>query len=138
MRRWRLPFLALLLVVLGGGAVRYARARTEKQREAIYQSLLRSYLETFTLGMTRKDVEASLRRDGKPFQQMCCMESSRRSSAYDDLTKIGDESAPWFCSQHNVYIGFEFNPTESHDVTQAHDSDVLTTVRLFHWLEGCL
>jgi len=108
MRRWRLLFLALFLIVLGAGVFRYARARAQERREVTYQSLLRSYSQTFTPGMTRKDVEASLRRDGKTLQQMCCMDSSRRSSAYDDLTKIGDESAPWFCSQHNVYIGFEF------------------------------
>jgi hypothetical protein len=138
MRRWRLLFLALFLIVLGAGVFRYARARAQKRREVTYQSLLRSYSQTFTPGMTRKDVEASLRRDGKTLQQMCCMDSSRRSSAYDDLTKIGDESAPWFCSQHNVYIGFEFNAVESHEGPKAIDSDRLTTVRIFHWLEGCL
>lgn len=91
----------------------------------------------FKQGMTRKDVEASLRREGRPFHRMCCMEP-RRSSAYDSLTKIGEERAPWYCSQHNVYIGFEFSAAESHEFPEANDSDRLMTVRIFNQFEGCL
>ena len=137
MRRCRLPMLALMLVALGACAVRNTGAKGQGQREAAYQSLLRSYSETFRPGMTRKDVEASLRQRGNTFLRMCCMDS-RRSSAYDDLTKIGDERAPWYCSKHNVYVGFEFNAAEPSEFPKADDADRLTTVRIFHWLEGCL
>ena len=125
----------------GASVVGYAgakrAARLAAQRDAFYQTTLRSYSEALRLGMTRKDVEAYLRGKSKPFQQMCCMERSAKN-AYDDLTKIGEESHPWFCSAHNVYIGFEFVSAESHRFPEAHESDTLTKVMVYHWLEGCL
>jgi hypothetical protein len=44
----------------------------------------------------------------------------------------------WYCSAHNVYIGFAFRGAEPHRFAEAHDADILTDVRAFHWLEGCL
>ena len=47
---------------------------------------------------------------------MCCVASIRGEhasfigSSWDDLVKIGEESAPWFCSENDVYLAFEFNP----------------------------
>jgi len=141
MQRGRVLIRGLIVFALVASVVGYAwakrAARFAAQRDAFYQTTLRSYAEALRLGMTRKDVEAYLRGKSKPFQRMCCMERSAKS-AYDDLTKIGEESHPWFCSAHNVYIGFEFVSAQSHTLPEAHESDTLTKVMVYHWLEGCL
>jgi hypothetical protein len=111
--------------------------RLAQQREVFYQATLRSYSEALRSGLTRKDVESYLRANNKQFVQMCCMERSGKN-AYDDLTKIGEESHPWYCSAHNVYIGLEFVSAGKHPFPEAHESDTLTKVRIFHWFEGCL
>ena len=141
MSRRRALILVLLLVVLGVGVLRprwvKRRAMQAQERELAYQFALRSYSEALKLGISRKDVEDYLRGKSKAFSQRCCMEQAR-SNAWDDLTKIGEERSPWYCSKHNVYIGFAFVSTESHFVPEAHDSDTLTAVTIFHAMEGCL
>jgi hypothetical protein len=141
MQRWLVPTLGLILLALlaaAAGCVSAKRAaRLAEQRDASYQATLRAYSEALQLGMTRKDVEAYLRGKGKPFKQMCCMERSTKN-AYDDLTKIGEESHPWYCEAHNIYIGFEFVSAGSHEFPEAHESDRLAKIIVYHWLEGCL
>jgi hypothetical protein len=142
MQQWLVPTLGLILLALAAptvGCVVSAKrgARLAEQREAFYQATLRSYSEALQLGMTRKDVEAYLRGKGKPFRQMCCMERSAKN-AYDDLTKIGEESHPPYCEAHNIYIGFEFVSAGSHKFLEAHESDTLARIIVYHWLEGCL
>jgi spore maturation protein CgeB len=80
-----------------------------------------------------------LREQGKTFQRMCCMESQK--TADDDLIQIGEESAMWsWCEHHNVYVGFAFTaaPHDRHEFPEAHESDTLEKVRLFHWFLGCM
>jgi hypothetical protein len=141
MSRLRALILVLLVVVLGAGALRLIwvkrSAMQAQQRELAYQLALQSYSEALKPGITRKDVEDYLRGKNKAFSQSCCMEQAR-SNAWDDLTKIGEERSPWYCSKHNVYIGFAFVGTKPHFVPEAHDSDTLTAVRIFHAMEGCL
>ena len=142
MQRSQVLILSLILaaLVVGGGC--YARAsraaRLTVQRQASYQEALNSYSEALQPGMTRKDVEGYLRRKGTPFRQMCCMETSM--NAYDDLTKIGSERAPWYCSAHNVYIGFAFvdASADPRRLPESHESDTLIKVMIYHWNEGCL
>ena len=136
-RLW--PLLVLACLTLGGACVvRFvSNKRAQQRREATYQQALRTYSELFQPGATRKDIEGYLRANGLLLQQMCCMESSPRN-AEDTLTKIGEESPPWYCSAQNVYIGFEFVPDRPSKFPEAHDSDRLRTIRVFHWLEGCL
>ena len=86
--------------------------------------------------MTRKDVEVYLRANGKAFHHLCCIEVSH--NAYDTLVEIGKERAPWYCSDRVVYIGFTFASEGSHKIPEARDSDVLTGVRVFKRLTGCL
>lgn len=125
---------ALALVWLGAAS---ACAHVSKeQREAAYQSALTSYAEALSIGMLRKDVEAYLAARGTSFRQMCCMGASK--NAYDDLIKIGGEKHPWYCSEHNVYVGLQFISTGKHDFPEAHDADTLQSLRIYHWLEGCL
>jgi len=55
--------------------------------------------------------------------------------------RIGQEDVPWFCSEHNIYIAFEFaNFGHERDTigVEASDSDTLKQISIFPWLEGCL
>jgi hypothetical protein len=141
MQRWLAPLRGVILFALVADAVGCVSpkraARLADEREAFFQATLHSYSEALQLGMTRKDVEVYLRGKGKAFKQMCCMEKSAKNAS-DDLTKIGEESHPWYCEAHNVYIGFEFVSAGSHKFPEAHDSDTLTKIMVYHWLEGCL
>lgn len=114
--------------------------RAQKQREAGYQSALRSYSEVLKPGMTRKDVEGYFRSKNIEFRQMCCVDrNSFSKGVYDDLVKIGQEGAPWFCREKNVYIAFQFTGHERHDMTlQVDTSDTLKDITIFRWLEVCL
>jgi len=75
---------------------------------------------------------------------MCCVANfkgehvSLVGAGWDALVKIGEESTPWFCSENNVYIAFEFNPKSHGEQSDTNDSDVLKRVSLFHQLEECL
>jgi hypothetical protein len=143
MKRWR-PLLATLtvlaIIACGVAASRWRRdARLALEREAHYQASLRSYSGALRIGATRKEVEAYLRSNGKPFRRMCCMPPSVPGQPFDVLTQIGTEPHPWYCNEHNVYIGFAFAPKEPRlaDPTW-NDSDTLRDIRIFHWLEDCL
>lgn len=77
------------------------------EREAYYQKVLAKYIGEVKPGMTREQVEQHLQADGRQFRQMCCAANSRgqyvsfREAGWDDLLKIGQESAPCFCSEHS-------------------------------------
>jgi hypothetical protein len=91
--------------------------------------------------MTRREVEEYLRTRNVRFRQMCCVETSQRFSTnvYDDLAKIGQEDAPWFCSEKNVYVAFQFTGSQGNTTGPAADaSDRLRTISIYSWLEGCL
>jgi hypothetical protein len=95
--------------------------------------------EALRLGVTRKEVEAYLSSNGRTFWRMCCMPPVEGGWAWDNLTKIGAEPPPWYCSEHNVYIGFAFisrGPRLADP--SANDTDTLTGIRIFHRPEGCL
>ena len=132
--------LALIVVVLLPVAcVFHRRAKHERERQtrhAFYESVLRSYTEKFKPGAVRAQVETYLRHDGKQIVHMCCMNTTH--NAYDSLTKIGEERAPWYCSEHGIYIGFEFRAQGAHKFPEAHDSDELTGIRIYPWSTGCL
>jgi hypothetical protein len=71
---------------------------------------------------------------------MCCVERKDfSSSVYEDLAKVGQVEAPWFCSKNNVYIAFEFtgNPRIGPGPEEA-DTDTLREVKIYRLLEGCL
>jgi hypothetical protein len=142
MWRWLLPIAILLVVVLSALAVRhFSQERAQQRREVDYQSALRSYSVILTPGMTRKELEDYLRAKDVKFHQMCCVEQSKRFSAnvYDDLVKIGQEDAPWFCSEKNVYVAFQFvGPPKNGPGPAADGSDRLRAISIYRSLEGCL
>ena len=135
-KRRHLLLAAAVLLALAGSAVRLEwKDQAAKKREAHYQSSLAAYSRAFSPGVSRTVVESYLRSNDIEFRQMCCIEER---SAFADLTKIGQESHPWYCSAKNVYIAFEFAAAEPREALLAYDSDALKKVSIFQWLEGCL
>jgi len=93
--------------------------------------------------MNRKEVEDYLRGRNAKFQQTCCVDSNETSKrhSWDDLIKVGEEDAPWYCSQHNVYVAFQFTDHAKLETLyefKDDDFDALKGVTLYHTLEGCL
>ena len=142
-RRWLLVIgLFLVAGLLAFGVRQVLKQRAKKRREIGYEMTLRSYSAVLKPGATRKDVEDYLRAKNVEFCQMCCVNSKSKfsESVYDDLVRIGQEDAPWYCSDNNVYVAFQFaGPHRSASLgPEAAGSDTLSAVTLFHWLEGCL
>jgi len=149
MRGKRLKVLLIVAVavfiVFGAWLGRHLRERHKlAEREAQYQTVLAKYTTELKPGMSREQVEQGLQTNGTRFKQMCCVANFRGEhasligSSWDDLVKIGEESAPWFCSEENVYIAFEFNPKSQSERAETNRSDILKKVSVFHHLEGCL
>lgn len=137
-RRIGIVVAALLVAALCFYAVyRAHEERARKKRESQYQAALTSFSESLKPGMTRKDVEGYLSQKKLKFQQLCCVTEDR--GTWDDLTQIGkDEYVPWFCSEHNVYIAFQFKPRIRPELPNAQPTDILTAVTVYKQLEGCL
>ena len=140
-RYWRL--LAAIAVVLSAviGIHNLREKRAQAKRDAAYQMTLHSYSATLKPGMTRKEVEDYFHANGIVFRQMCCVDCKSSKWVWDDLAKIAQEDAPWFCSEKNIYIAFQFAGLRSPDRATGWDaeaSDKLTAVSLYPWLEGCL
>jgi hypothetical protein len=97
---------------------------------------LQLYSEVLKPGMSRKEVEDYLNAKGIAHVAMCCVEER---SADADLVKIGTEKHPWYFSEHNVDIAFQF-VGDRHDGQRSYhrDSDNLKVITIHHWLEGCL
>ena len=141
MRRWRLPMALFVLVIISIFGVRHIlEKRAQQRREVGYQYALRLYSEALKPGATRLDVEEYLHARNVPFRQMCCVDIKEfRKGVWDDLTKIGEEDVPWFCSQNNVYVAFQFSGNRHDEQTwHAEAGDTLKAVTIHHWLEGCL
>jgi hypothetical protein len=102
---------------------------------------LGTYSGALKPGMTRLEVEKYLHSQSLTFRQMCCVNSKAFSAGvWDDLVKIGKEDAPWFCNENNVYIALDFTGQrpQGHTGWDSQSADTLTTVTVYHWLEGCL
>jgi hypothetical protein len=134
-----------LLRIIGGVTVGVAlaasiwgsvSAKQKAKREARYQVLFNEYSNDLKPGLTRKEVEAYFKSRNLRFTQMCCIDTPR--DVWADLVKVGEESAPWYCSEYYVYIAFEFRSTEPDRPWESRDSDVLESVRIFRQLGGCL
>jgi K+-sensing histidine kinase KdpD len=145
-RLWLLMIIATIAVIVFAlWLVQNVRERHKAaEREAKYQTVLAKYTGELKPGMTREQVEQHLQTAGTQFRQMCCVANFRGhyvslvGAGWDDLVKIGEESAPWFCSENNVYIAFEFSPKSKGEVADTSGSDILKGVSVFHQLEGCL
>ena len=140
MKRWLLfigAFAGVALITFG--VCHALEERAQRRREIEYDSSLRSYSQDLRPRMKRKEVEDDLSAKSIPFLHMCCVKRKELNRfVYDDLVKIGHEDAPWFCSENNIYIAFQFDgPSRSAGAT-TDPSDTLDAVTLYRWLEGCL
>jgi len=140
MKRWQLLVLAVFIGLIAFVCWRVSTKRAQQRREAAYQVVLRSYLDILKPGMTRKEVEDYLHSQGSKIARMCCVERKELAqSVYDDLIKIGQEDAPWFCSEKNIYVAFQFSGLKQNGPAgEANPSDKLNSVTLYRRLEGCL
>jgi hypothetical protein len=138
MKYWPL-LLAVVVIALVVISVRNARERrSQRKRDAAYETTLRSYSAIFKPGMSRNEVEELLRTRNQVFRQMCCVDIKKRMDVWDDLVKIAEEDAPWVCNEKNIYIAFQFAGTEPRATPPwAEPSDKLTAVTVYPWLEGC-
>ena len=126
---------ALAIVGLGGRSL--LRRHVERKHQVAYQSILRSYSAELKPGTARRDVERLLRAKGQSFEQTCCILGGDRS-ALEDLVKIGSEPTPWYCSENDVYLVFEFYSPRHLGLTDAQPFDSLKRVAISPWLQGCL
>jgi hypothetical protein len=135
---------ALIVSISVWFAAHVRNRRKAAEREAGYQIVLAKYASDLKPGMNREQVERYLQSNGAQFRQMCCVANFRgeyvslRGAGWDDLVKIGEESAPFICNENNVYIAFEFNPKSRGELSDTNPSDVLKEVSVFHELERCL
>ena len=136
--------LAILVVGLLSLGIHYElKKQAQKRREATYQSELRSYSLVLPMGTKRSEVENYLRAKNAAFSQFCCVDESSfaRRHTWDDLVKIGEEDHPWFCSEHFVYVAFQF--VDHVQVEEGYsfkddDSDALKDISIYHQVSGCL
>lgn len=136
MKRWML--LIMVVVAISSAAMvlsSHVRSEARTKREAEYQMALQSYSHDLKPGLTRKEVENYLHAKGAVFTQMCCIEER---TTYADLVKVGEESAPWYCSESYVHVAFEFAATEPHELWKAYETDKLRRILIFRQLGGCL
>jgi hypothetical protein len=123
MKRWTAITTILASNVITCAVVWFVLNRFEKQyervgvshREAIYQSILQSYNVSAKIGMTRAQVEDSLRTSGVQFSNI----GLEQGAPYADFTKIGFETGPWYCTGYDFFVAFHFdgsldsqNPTD--------------------------
>jgi hypothetical protein len=140
MKQWRLALAALIILVFCTSAVGYwwkKRAKKKvveaQKREALYKLAMSAYSKDLPLGTTRKNVEDYLGAKAIHFER------SSTGSSTADLVKIGQEPTPWFCSEFNVYVAFEFHPVEAHEhALEPYDSDVLDWTHIDRRGGGCL
>ncbi len=135
-------FLAVLILAAILAAYtqhRSAKSGIEGERARAYAAAVERYSRALPLGTTRQDVEAYLTKSGMPLRRMCCMDSSRPGNKRVDdiLTKVGVEKAPFYCSEHIVYVGFQFASSLANPKVDGIPSDRLERIRLFHSFEGC-
>ncbi len=137
-KRWMVfSGIVALSIGAGFGIKSLLDAKALKERQTLYTAVLKDYSDALRPGISRREVEAYLKQGHHPYRQMCCIANNR--SAYADLVKVGQEKAPWYCNQHNIYVAFEFDTTEPHGLTaDARDTDKLLGTKLFPWLEQCL
>jgi|SRR5690348_1800882 hypothetical protein len=136
--------IATVAVVLFALGIRYElKHREQIRRQTEYQAALSEYIQALKPGMTRRQVEDYIQSNNAKFTHTCCVDSSETAKrhTWDDLVRIGQEEHPWFCSEHNVYIAFQFTDHEQQNAgfqMEDNDLDKLKAVTIYHSMEGCL
>ena len=111
--------------------------RAELRRQSAYQAVLREYLSALSPGAQRAEVETVLASRGRSFHQMCCLLNENRN-ALEDIVKIGSGPKPWYCSENDTYLVFEFESPTDLGSPKAGANDRLRRIATASWLGGCL
>ena len=125
--------IAVLTLVSAIAARSVYRSRRADANRAAVEAAFRKFSLNLKPGATRKDF---LQAQGVAFMERCCYEPS---SPFSVIVRVGEENAPWYCSEWPDYVAFEFVTTEPHGLgMKPSDSDVLKIVHLTSNGEGCL
>lgn len=137
MKRWLAGLIVLAILIPVVIALRLIRKeRRDKARVAGNQQALLAYSRAFKPGISRKQLEDSLKESGVKFSEVCCYQER---SAFAAQVKVGEEDTPWYCSEWPAYVVFEFTGTQPADpLPKISDMDVLKTIHLASGGEGCL
>jgi hypothetical protein len=163
--------LAVVVTLIAGFAWANSKKKAlqQQEREAHYHALLETYRLDLKGISDRKHIEAYFHAKTLNYHKLCCVSSKRVSAGetvYDELIKVGEEEVPWYCSEHNVYIAFEFDKAPIWAVSAKKDAklisnkkpsaktgpdkecksipprddgnDVLTKISIYPMFEGCL
>jgi hypothetical protein len=138
MKRWLWLILVLIAIGVTYSVHRAREVKAQRQREATYREKLEAYSDVLKPGMTRAQVEEYLKAKGLQFSRTCCV--AERVGALDDMVRIGEENPAWYCSELNVYLGFEFNAHRKHPIwdPKVDELDTLKSVGIYRWQESCL
>lgn len=133
-KRWLIFIAAVVIALVSAGAVRsHLKTVAREKRERGYQVALRTYSQALSPGLTRTEVERYLHaKDADFFVEFGPFGGSYGSA---DLLRMGQETAPWYCSEQDVYLAFEFSDAEK---DKQNASDVLEKVEIYRQYEGCL
>jgi hypothetical protein len=155
--RWfAIGFVGIAAVLSLVAVHSHIKSTQQQGREAVYESIVRAYAETFKAGLSRREVEDRLQEKGNVFEQLCCIGEER--FAFADLVKIGEEAAPWICSKQDVYVALEFRASGFEEIAKGpivlpegfstqpfvhkrkrsdDPGDMLTNIRLYKRMDGC-
>ena len=131
-KRWVLILVALIALVSVAVALRKQRRATANA--AAIKAAFQHYAENLKPGLTRKQVKDYLQAHGVIFHERCC---SGPQGTFSVLVQVGEEDAPWYCSDVVDYLTLEFN-TEGERGSGPTDADVLRSLYLTSIGEGCL
>jgi hypothetical protein len=137
MTRWLILLVAAAILISAIVVRSSSRAAARRKRETYYTDALKAYSDALHPGMMRKDVEEYLRSRNTQFTWIWTAFGGRGETQYADVVKIGEEAAPWYCSEAYVYIAFEFLPVNNFSHGQT-PSDVLQRIEIFRPYTGCL
>ncbi len=140
--------IVLLLVLVAIGLVAFGVRRelainAKKNRRAAYEAKLRSFAQVLQPGMTRKQVQDYFHANDITYSEGCCVayDNSVKRQSFDDLVKVGEEDHPWYCSEHWVYVAFQFTDYGTRTPEwhiKDNDLDTLKSITIYEQLGGCL
>ena len=91
---------------------------------------------TLKSGMRWDDVKAYLKARGVKYVEMCCYETG---GPFSTLIRVGEEPAPWYCSEWTEFVALEFSATEPRPrISGPLNTDVPRLVHLTSLGTGCL
>ena len=111
------------------------KENSRKKRAAANQLALAAYAQNLRPGLIRTNVEKYFRVQNTIFIQRCCYGDR---SAFADAVIVGEEDAPWYCSEWPDYVIFEFAGTKPGWGFPPSGSDILKKIYLTSNGEGCL